>query len=79
MGSPASEPDRVENEGPQHNVVFAKPFAVARFDVTFDDWKACVAYGDCLSVSDSGHGHGQQPVIKVTGMMPGTTPHGCRG
>ena len=66
MGSPASEPGRVENEGPQHNVVFAKPFAVARFDVTFDDWNACVAYGDCLSVSDSGHGHGRQPVIKVT-------------
>jgi formylglycine-generating enzyme required for sulfatase activity len=66
MGSPVSEPGRVENEGPQHNVVFARPFAVAKFDVTFDDWDACVAYGDCLSVNDSGHGHGPQPVINVT-------------
>jgi formylglycine-generating enzyme required for sulfatase activity len=39
--------------------------SVARFDVTFDDWDACVAYGDC-SVSDGRHGHGRQPVINVT-------------
>jgi formylglycine-generating enzyme required for sulfatase activity len=66
MGSSASEPSR-NNEKPQHNVVFARPFAVARFDVTFDDWDACVAYGDCPGVSDSGGwGHGRQPVINVT-------------
>jgi formylglycine-generating enzyme required for sulfatase activity len=57
---------RFENQGPQHNVAFARPFAVAKFDVTLDDWDACVAYGDCSSVSDSGRGHGRQPVINVT-------------
>ena len=67
MGSPASEQGRYDNEGPQHDVVFARSFAIAKFDVTFDDWDACVAHGDCdPSVSDSGYGRGQQPVINVT-------------
>src|SRR5213083_2503537 len=35
MGSPQSEADRSPEEGPQHAVVFARPFAVGRFTVTF--------------------------------------------
>jgi formylglycine-generating enzyme required for sulfatase activity len=67
MGSPPSEAGRFNNEEPQHNVAFARPFAVAKFDVTFDDWDACAAYGDCdPRVSDSGYGRGRQPVINVT-------------
>jgi formylglycine-generating enzyme required for sulfatase activity len=68
MGSPANETGRHHNEGPPHDVVLARSFAVARFDVTFDDWGACVTYGDCLSASDSGHGDGdgQRPVVNVT-------------
>src|SRR5258705_482168 len=42
MGSPRSEPDRSPEEGPQHAVVFAKPFAVGRFSITFEEWDACV-------------------------------------
>jgi formylglycine-generating enzyme required for sulfatase activity len=67
MGSPTTERRRNTREGPQHKVVFAKPFAVSRFEVTFDEWGACVAYGECdPSVSDYGWGRGQQPVINVT-------------
>jgi formylglycine-generating enzyme required for sulfatase activity len=67
MGSPATEWDRQDNEQPQHKVVFARPFAVARFDVTFDDWDACVAYGDCdPHVGDASFGRGRQPVVNVT-------------
>jgi formylglycine-generating enzyme required for sulfatase activity len=67
MGSPESEQGRYDAEGPQHKVVFAKPFAVAKFAATFDDWDACVTYGDCdPHVGDSGHGRGRQPVINVT-------------
>jgi formylglycine-generating enzyme required for sulfatase activity len=67
MGSPADEKGRYDDEEPQHKVIFARPFAVARFEVTFDDWDACVAYGDCdPRVSDSGFGRGRQPVINVT-------------
>jgi formylglycine-generating enzyme required for sulfatase activity len=38
---------------------------VSKFEVTFDDWDACVAYGDCPHASDSGWGRGQRPVINV--------------
>ncbi len=61
------EKDRNDDEGPQHTVVFDKPFAVSKFEVTFDDWDACVAYGDCDShISDAAWGRGQRPVINVT-------------
>jgi formylglycine-generating enzyme required for sulfatase activity len=66
MGSPMDEQDRFNGEEPQHKVAFAKPFAVAKFDVTFDEWDACVVYGGCDFVSDSGFGRGRQPVINVT-------------
>lgn len=70
MGSPANEIGRYDNEGDdqkrQHNVVLSRAFAVGKFVVTFDDWDACVSYGDCdPRVSDSGWGHGRQPVINV--------------
>ena len=42
MGSPATEKGRDDNEGPQHTVTIARPFAVSKFDVTFADWDACV-------------------------------------
>jgi len=67
MGSPPNEVGHDSDEGPQHKVVFARPFAVSKFEVTFDDWDACVAYGDCdPHVSDSGWGRGPQPVINVS-------------
>jgi formylglycine-generating enzyme required for sulfatase activity len=67
MGSPPAEKGRFDNEGPQHNVTIAKPFAMSKYELTFDEWDACVAYGDCpQGISDSGFGHGQHPVINVT-------------
>src|SRR5262249_15494240 len=42
MGSPESEADRDASEGPQHEVTIAKPFAVSKFEVTFEAWDACV-------------------------------------
>ena len=47
MGSPPNEKGRYDNEGPQHRVTIARPIAVSRFEVTFDEWDACVNYGDC--------------------------------
>ena len=41
MGSPVDEKGRWPNEGPQHRVTIASPFAVSLYDVTFDDWDAC--------------------------------------
>src|SRR5258707_5725725 len=68
MGSPASELQRDQNEGPQHRVSFARPFAVGKFAVTFDEWDACVADGGCNGYrpDDRGWGRGKQPVINVT-------------
>ena len=43
MGSPASEPGRREDEGPQHMVIFAKSFAAGKFPVTWDEFAAFVA------------------------------------
>jgi formylglycine-generating enzyme required for sulfatase activity len=66
MGSPASEKDRYTHEDPQHEVTIAKQFAVSKFEVTWDDWDACVKYGDCENISDSGFGRGTRPVINVS-------------
>src|SRR5688572_26726249 len=41
MGSPANEPDRRENER-QRRVSIARPFAIAKTEVTWDQWESCV-------------------------------------
>jgi formylglycine-generating enzyme required for sulfatase activity len=66
MGSPDSEPGRVGNEGPQHTVTIPHAFAASVYDVTFDDWDACVSVGGCPHVGDSGFGRGRRPVTNVT-------------
>ena len=65
MGSP--EGQGYDDEHPQHEVTIAKPFAVAKFALTFDEWDACAAHGGCArDVSDSGWGRGRRPVINVS-------------
>ncbi len=68
MGSPASEPERYDDEGPQHRVTIPKPFAVGRFAVTFAEWDACVADSGCggYKPSDQGWGRDDRPVINVS-------------
>lgn len=65
MGSAENEPGRAKNEGPRHQVTIAKAFALSVYDVTFDEWDACVAVGGCRSVKDS-FGRGRRPVTNVT-------------
>ncbi|MGO9171934.1 MAG: formylglycine-generating enzyme family protein [Rhodomicrobium sp.] len=67
MGSPESERGRGKDEGPQHRVAFAKPFAVGKFEVTFAEWDACVAERGCTQKpGDEGWGRGRHPVINVS-------------
>jgi formylglycine-generating enzyme required for sulfatase activity len=67
MGSPVKEKNRDEDEGPQRKVTFARPFAVSRFELSFDEWDACAAHGDCdPRIHDSGWGRGRQPAINVS-------------
>jgi formylglycine-generating enzyme required for sulfatase activity len=66
-GSPADEPDRVFNEGPQRKVKIAAPFWVGRYEVTFAEWDACVAAGGCsIKPNDEGWGRANRPVIHVS-------------
>jgi formylglycine-generating enzyme required for sulfatase activity len=68
MGSPTSEPGHSAEEGPQHLVTIARPFAVGQFEVTFDEWDACVAEGGCngYKPSHEGWGRGRRPVVNVS-------------
>jgi formylglycine-generating enzyme required for sulfatase activity len=64
MGSPATENDRYDDEGPQHEIAIARRFAVSKLEVTFDQLDACVQYGGCTRVGDP-FGGGKQPAINV--------------
>jgi formylglycine-generating enzyme required for sulfatase activity len=70
MGSPEEEEEgRHADEGPQHSVTIAKPFAVGKFTVTFEEWDRCVSGGGCTSnphPSDHGWGRGKHPVVDVS-------------
>jgi formylglycine-generating enzyme required for sulfatase activity len=67
MGSPKTEIGRNVSEEPQHVVTIAKRFAVSKFAVTFDEWDACAAYGNCRQNVTSGrYPRGQLPVFNVT-------------
>jgi formylglycine-generating enzyme required for sulfatase activity len=66
-GAPESERGQSASERPPHEVRIAKPFAVSKHELTFADWDACAAYGDCdASIIDSKFGRGRQPVINVS-------------
>jgi formylglycine-generating enzyme required for sulfatase activity len=69
MGSPANEKGRFANEGPQHRVTIARPFAVSKFEVTFADWDACVSVSGCPQegpANDAGWGRGTRPAIYLS-------------
>ena len=68
MGSPSSEKDRVDDEGPRHRVHIGYPLAVGIYEVTFSEWEACVNAGGCggYRPDDRGWGRGNRPVIYVS-------------
>jgi formylglycine-generating enzyme required for sulfatase activity len=56
-----------EIEKPVHRVTIAKPFAIGRKEVTFDEWDACVTAGVCKHrPDDRGWGRGDRPAINVS-------------
>jgi len=66
MGSPASEPERESDEGPQHTVRVVA-FELGKTEVTFAQWDACVTDGGCSHrPADQGWGRGSRPVINVS-------------
>jgi formylglycine-generating enzyme required for sulfatase activity len=65
MGAPAGQ--GYPWEYPQHEVTIPKPFAVAKFALTFEEWDFCAAFkGWVFTVSDGGYGRDRRPVINVT-------------
>lgn len=68
MGSPPAEAGRGRFEDPQHRVAIVHPFALSKFDVTFQQWDACVAEGGCNGYrpGDEGWGRGTRPVVNVS-------------
>ncbi|MEQ1717454.1 MAG: SUMF1/EgtB/PvdO family nonheme iron enzyme [Hyphomicrobium sp.] len=68
MGSPDNEAGHDKDEAPMRTVTFTKPFAVGKFEVTWDDWEACVAMRGCDGepTGDAGFGKGRKPVVNVS-------------
>ena len=68
MGSPESESGRYDAEGPVHRVTIARPFAVGVYEVTFDEWDACVSDRGCggYRPDDRNWGRGNHPVFDVS-------------
>ena len=57
-----------DSEFPVHEVAIPQPFAVSKYEATFEDWDACVAGGACggYHPGDEGWGRGRRPVINVS-------------
>ncbi len=59
-------PGRFAAESPQHAVTIDYPLAVGRYEVTFDEWDACVAAQWCKHRPRDRWGRGRQPVTSVS-------------
>jgi formylglycine-generating enzyme required for sulfatase activity len=67
MGSPKEEWGHSLSEEPQHKVSFKQRFAVSRFEITSEEWDACVLLGGCAwPAPETGWGRGRRPVMNVS-------------
>ncbi len=68
MGSPIHQKQRDRNEGPQVRVNIDYAFEISRYEVTFDEWNACVNGGGCKGYrpGDNGWGRGKRPVTNIS-------------
>ncbi|UCH47634.1 MAG: SUMF1/EgtB/PvdO family nonheme iron enzyme [Betaproteobacteria bacterium] len=66
MPMPPIDQGRPFTEGENRLVNITEPFAVGKFEVTFDQWDACVADGKCAAAEDEGWGKGKRPVINIS-------------
>jgi len=66
MGSPEGKADRRDDEGLQHKVTIAKPFAVGKYEVTLAEWNACVNAGGCKHEGYSNISGDKAPVTFVS-------------
>ncbi|OQW49576.1 SUMF1/EgtB/PvdO family nonheme iron enzyme [Candidatus Raskinella chloraquaticus] len=68
IGSPDAESGHKANEAPRREISIKRKFAIARLEVSFAEWDACVADSGCRSYrpNDYGMGRGNSPVIFVS-------------
>lgn len=68
LGSPGSEAGRQKTEGPQVEISIGRPFAISKFEVTYDQWETCALEGGCggYRPKDAGAGKGNLPVAYVS-------------
>ncbi len=65
QGSPPDEPESHSDERPQRTVN-VPAFAMGQYEVTFEEWDACVADSGCShNPDDEGWGRGDRPVVNV--------------
>jgi formylglycine-generating enzyme required for sulfatase activity len=56
-----------EYENPVRKVTIAKPFAIGRYEITFDEWDKCVDEGGCKHRGDDRDwGRGKRPAINLS-------------
>lgn len=56
MGSPANEAGRLEQEGPQREIVVVRPFAIARCETTVAEFRAFVEATGHMTQAEKGDG-----------------------
>lgn len=79
MGSPKDDPGLYDIETLQVAITIPKPFAVGKYEVTWEEWEKCVKQGGCEDNSRKGYsairsdlpgdakfGRGRRPVINVS-------------
>ncbi|MEQ8805031.1 MAG: SUMF1/EgtB/PvdO family nonheme iron enzyme, partial [Rhodospirillales bacterium] len=58
--------DLLPAEQPKHPVFIKKPFAMSRFEITFDNWEACLIEKGCThNPHDHNWGRGRQPIMNI--------------
>ena len=59
--------DNSGDETPVHRVSLAEPIAIGRYEISFEQWDACVVDGGCHHrPNDQGWGRGSRPVLDVS-------------
>ncbi len=54
-------------ERPAHKVSISKPFAIGKYEVTFDEWQACLDEKACKRLPDDHKwGRGRRPVVNIS-------------
>ncbi|GAB3539735.1 hypothetical protein GCM10027343_07670 [Noviherbaspirillum agri] len=62
MGSNSGDP----SEKPAHRVTIGAPFAIGKYEVTVEQWNACVEAGSCSRITNGGERAPKSPVRDVS-------------